>query len=132
MPELDDAFVLLLLREQSSLIVPSHRFRCFKGTASRIKGVELDVLAEESLRRHELGYPSRDIVRLPALPNPGDFHWRFGGELHMWNPDTIANLQLAARTNSKEDYRRFADFSNNEATRRATLRPDRYFLNEIS
>ena len=96
--------------------------RCFKGTASRIKGVELDVLAEEALRRHELGYPSRDVVRLPVLPNPGDFHWRSGGELHMWNPDTIANLQVAARTNSKEAYRRFADFSNNEATRRATLR----------
>ena len=96
--------------------------RCFKGTASRIKGVELDLLAEESLRRHELGYPSRDIVRLPVLPNPGDFHWRSGGELHMWNPDTIANLQLAARTNSKQAYKQFADFSNNEATRRATLR----------
>jgi glutamate synthase (NADPH/NADH) large chain len=96
--------------------------RCFKGTASRIKGVELDVLAEESLRRHELGYPSRDVVRLPVLPNPGDFHWRSGGELHMWNPDTIANLQVAARTNSREAYKRFADFSNNEATRRATLR----------
>jgi len=96
--------------------------RCFRGTASRIKGVELDVLGEESLRRHELGYPSRDVVRLPVLPNPGDFHWRSGGELHMWNPDTIANLQVAARSNSKEAYRRFADFSNNEATRRATLR----------
>jgi glutamate synthase (NADPH/NADH) large chain len=96
--------------------------RCFKGTASRIKGVELDVLAEEALRRHELGYPSRDVVRLPVLPNPGDFHWRAGGELHMWNPDTIANLQVAARTNSREAYKRFSDFSNDQATRRATLR----------
>ncbi|MBT8126254.1 MAG: glutamate synthase large subunit [Gammaproteobacteria bacterium] len=96
--------------------------RCFKGTVSRIKGVELDVLAEEALRRHELGYPSRDVVRLPVLPNPGDFHWRSGGELHMWNPDTIANLQAAARTNSRDAYQRFADFANNEATRRATLR----------
>ena len=96
--------------------------RCFKGTASRIKGVGLDVLAEEAMRRHELGYPSRNLVRLPVLPNPGDFHWRSGGELHMWNPDTIANLQTAARTNSKDAYKRFADYSNNEATRRATLR----------
>jgi glutamate synthase (NADPH/NADH) large chain len=96
--------------------------RCFQGTVSRIKGVDLNVLAEESLRRHDLGYPSRDVVRLPVLPNPGDFHWRSGGELHMWNPDTIANLQAAARTNSREAYKRFAEFSNNEATRRATLR----------
>jgi glutamate synthase (NADPH/NADH) large chain len=69
-----------------------------------------------------LGYPGRNLVRLPVLPNPGDFHWRFGGEQHMWNPDTIANLQLAARTNSKEAYSSFAKFSNEEATRKATLR----------
>ena len=96
--------------------------RSFCGTASRIKGVSLDVLAEESLRRHELGYPSRDVVRLPVLPNPGDFHWRSGGELHMWNPQTIANLQQAARSNSKEAYKQFAKYSNEHATRGATLR----------
>ncbi len=96
--------------------------RCFCGTASRIKGVGLDVLAEESLRRHELGYPQRDVVRLPVLPNPGDYHWRSGGELHMWNPDTIANLQQAARTNSREAYKEFARHSDEHATRGATLR----------
>ncbi|MFP6649045.1 MAG: glutamate synthase central domain-containing protein, partial [Pirellulaceae bacterium] len=33
--------------------------RCFSGTASRIQGVNFDVLAEESIRRHKLGYPER-------------------------------------------------------------------------
>jgi glutamate synthase (NADPH/NADH) large chain len=96
--------------------------RCFKGTASRIKGVNLEVLAEESLRRHEKAYPSRDLVRLPILDNPGDFHWRSGGEVHMWNPQTLANIQLAARTNSKEAYKQFAKVSDDDTTRRATLR----------
>ena len=96
--------------------------RCFKGTASRIKGVGFDVLAEESLRRHEIGYPSREVVSIPVLPNPGDYHWRAGGETHMWNPDTIANIQLAARTNDKDAYIKFAKFSNEEATRKSTLR----------
>jgi len=96
--------------------------RCFRGTASRIKGVGLDVLAEESLRRHEKAYPLRDLVRLPILDNPGDFHWRSGGELHMWNPETIANIQLAARTNSKAAYQAFARVSDDDSTRRATLR----------
>ena len=96
--------------------------RCFKGTASRIKGVGFDVLAEESLRRHEIGYPSREVVTIPVLPNPGDYHWRSGGETHMWNPDTIANIQLAARTNDKDAYKKFAKFSNEEATRKSTLR----------
>ncbi len=96
--------------------------RCFRGTASRIKGVDFNLLAQESLRRHELGYPSRNLVRLPVLPNPGDFHWRAGGELHMWNPETIASLQAAARTNSKQAYKDFAKHSDLHATRGATLR----------
>ncbi|MBL4711587.1 MAG: glutamate synthase large subunit, partial [Gammaproteobacteria bacterium] len=96
--------------------------RCFKGTASRIKGVNLEVLAEESLRRHEKAYPSRDVVRLPVLENPGDFHWRSGGDVHMWNPQTLAAIQLAARTNSVEAYKQFAKISDDDSTRRATLR----------
>lgn len=96
--------------------------RCFKGTASRIKGVNLEVLAEESLRRHEKAYPSRDLIKLPVLDNPGDFHWRDGGEVHMWNPETLATIQLAARTNSKDAYKKFAKVSDDDSTRRATLR----------
>ncbi|MBE9564213.1 MAG: glutamate synthase large subunit, partial [Proteobacteria bacterium] len=96
--------------------------RCFKGTASRIKGVSLEVLAEESIRRHEKAYPTRALVRMPMLDNPGDFHWRKGGETHMWNPQTLAGIQLAARTNSKEAYKQFAKVSDDDSTRRATLR----------
>src|SRR4051794_7086446 len=43
--------------------------KCFAGTASRIKGVGLDVLAQEALRRHEIGYPARPEQRLLLLPN---------------------------------------------------------------
>ena len=96
--------------------------RCFTGTASRVQGVNFDVVKQETERRHALGFPKRDSDRIPVLPNPGDFHWRSGGEAHMWNPDTIANLQIAARTNSTEAYAAFAKFSNEDATRRCTFR----------
>ena len=96
--------------------------RCFVGTASRIQGVDFDVLAEESLRRHELGYPSRPVARESVLPNPGDFHWRSGGERHMWDPESITNLQLAVRLNDAERYRQFAEHANNETTRHCALR----------
>ena len=49
--------------------------RAFKGTASRVQGVGLGVLAEEMERRHALGYPGRG-AQIAVLPNPGDFHWR--------------------------------------------------------
>ena len=96
--------------------------RCFSGTASRVQGVNFDVLIQESNRRHAIGFPKRDSDRITVLPNPGDFHWRSGGDSHMWNPDTIANLQVAARTNSAEAYAAFAKFSNEDATRRCTFR----------
>ena len=41
--------------------------------------------------------PRRPIERLPVLPNPGEFHWRAEGERHMWDPQAIADLQVAAR-----------------------------------
>ncbi len=96
--------------------------KCFTGTASRIQGVGFDVLAAESMRRHEIGYPSRDSVRLPLLPNPGEFHWRADGWSHMWNPTTIASLQVAARTNGRDAYWQFAKAVNEDAHRRCTLR----------
>ena len=73
----------------------------FVGTASRIEGVGLDVLAEESLRRHALGYPTRDTGGATVLHNMGEFHWRSGGERHMWDPTAIADIQHAARSNDE-------------------------------
>ena len=40
----------------------------------------------------------------------------------MWDPETIADLQIAARTNSADAYQRFADHVNCENTRRSNLR----------
>jgi glutamate synthase (NADPH/NADH) large chain len=95
--------------------------RAFVGTASRVEGVGLAVLTEEMTRRHELGYPSRaDNVKV--LPNPGDFHWRRHGDTHMWDPEAIANLQVAARGNSEEAYWKFSRHTNEENTRQSTLR----------
>ena len=96
--------------------------QCFVGTASRIEGVSLDVLAEEALRRFELGYPGRDQVRLNVLSNSGEFHWRADGERHMWDPESIFSLQQAAQTNDKDAYWRFAEHVNEETTRACELR----------
>ncbi len=96
---------------------------CFTGTASRIEGVGFDVLAEELLRRHEIGYPHRpDAGRLPLLPNDGQFHYRADGERHMWDPTAIANVQAAARANDQTAYWRFAKHINESDRTRCTLR----------
>ena len=67
--------------------------RAFKGTASRVQGVDLAVLAEEMERRHALGYPGRS-GNVAVLPNPGDFHWRRHGDTHMWIPRPSPTCKL--------------------------------------
>jgi len=94
----------------------------FIGTASRVEGVSMDVLAEEMQRRHSIGYPQRDQAAVSVLPNPGDFHWRRHGDTHMWDPKSVASLQAAARTNSEDAYWTFAQQVNEDNTRKATLR----------
>ena len=94
--------------------------RCFEGTASRIQGVSFEVVAEESMRRHALGYGVQESeARL--LPNQGDMHWRAQGDRHMWNPQSISSLQQAARSGDKSVYEHFAKLAN-EDTRKCTLR----------
>ncbi|NOX51601.1 MAG: glutamate synthase large subunit [Gammaproteobacteria bacterium] len=94
----------------------------FTGTASRVEGVGLGVLAEEMQKRHGFGFPSRNVVPLNVLPNPGDFHWRSHGDTHMWDPVAIAQLQNAARTNDEDAYWQFAQHMNEENTKKSTLR----------
>lgn len=96
--------------------------RCFAGTNSRIQGCSFDILAEETMRRHALGYPESKSDALPMLANVGEFHWRAEGERHGWDPAAIADIQVAARAGDKNAYRRFADHINKDAKMRYALR----------
>jgi len=95
---------------------------CFCGTASRIEGVTFDVLAEETLRRHTLGFPERADHRAVQLPNLGEYHWRAEGEKHAWSPTAISDLQIAARNNNEDAYWRFARTVNQDNRNRCSLR----------
>ena len=66
----------------------------FTGTASRIGGIGIDVLSTEAMERHFRAYPRTDR---DVLPVGGMLQWRRDGELHIWNPDTIAKLQHSVR-----------------------------------
>ena len=96
--------------------------KCFVGTASRIQGVGFQVLAEETFRRHALGFPESANGHLPTLINPGEFHWRAEGERHGWDPQAIADLQVAARNGDKNAYWRFAEHINRDNKMQYALR----------
>jgi glutamate synthase domain-containing protein 2/glutamate synthase domain-containing protein 1/glutamate synthase domain-containing protein 3 len=119
--------------------------RHFTGTASRIGGIGLDVLAVEALRRHErAGWVGPLDHHDELLPVGGVYAWRRDGEHHMWNPETIALVQHAVRSANGNvtaalegdaaagaevrdspaytKYREYASAVNDDAARKATLR----------
>src|SRR6516165_189873 len=96
--------------------------RHFTGTASRIGGVGLEVLAREAIERHARAYP---VPHDELLPVGGIYAWRRDGEYHMWNPDTIANLQHAVGGHNgdpRTTYAEFARMANEESVRNSLLR----------
>ncbi|HET9958766.1 MAG TPA: glutamate synthase large subunit [Polyangiaceae bacterium] len=95
--------------------------RYFTGTTSRISGIDLDVIAEESRRRHEVAFPKAK-QQLPLLPMGGQYHYRAQAERHLWNPTTVAKLQHAVRMEDVKSYKEYAAFINDARDGLITLR----------
>ncbi len=96
--------------------------KCFVGTVSRVKGSNFARLAEEAVRRHNLGWPKGSDIFFETYVNPGDYHYRIGGEKHMWDPESIAWLQRATWQNDPDSFKKFSDHQNQRGTNQATLR----------
>jgi glutamate synthase (NADPH) large chain len=93
----------------------------FTGTASRIEGVGLDVLAEEAIRKHRHAFrPLTDFETELAVG--GNYHWRASGEYHLYNPQTIAKLQHAVRQQSFATFQEYTDLIDNQNRQLCTLR----------
>src|SRR5208282_3843824 len=66
----------------------------FTWTASRVSGVDIDVIAQEVLTRHHKAYPDRQ-VNGRLLEVGGQYQFRRDGEYHLFNPETVHKLQYA-------------------------------------
>jgi glutamate synthase (NADPH/NADH) len=95
--------------------------RCFKGTASRIQGSTFELIAEDGFRFHERGFPTRSTIGIQGLPESGEYHWRDGGEPHVNDPTSIANIQDAVRTKNDKSYEAYSK-SEYEQIKNCTLR----------
>src|SRR5581483_5944896 len=89
--------------------------RYFTGTATRIEGVGLQQIAEESVRRHRDAFGDALIYK-SMLDVGGDYAVRVRGEDHVWNAATVRTLQHAVRGNSYEQYRAYAKILNEQDT----------------
>ena len=96
--------------------------RYFTRTPSRIQGIGLDTVEEETLQRHRSAFDDPFVPGMQELDMGGQYQWRRHGEHHQWNPEAIAKLQYATRANDLRAYREFAEQVNDQSRRMATLR----------
>jgi len=86
-----------------------------------VEGVSLDSIAEEVCRRHRAAFPERGQFP-PMLQPGGQYQWRSDGEYHLFNPETIHKLQLAARTNSYVVFKEYCREVDDQLRHLCTLR----------
>ena len=96
--------------------------RYFTWTQSRIDGVGIEEIEQECRRRHETAYLDHRVNGHRELHPGGQYQWREGAELHMWDPDTIAKLQYAVRANDAKAFEEFTRLANREDSRQSTIR----------
>jgi glutamate synthase (NADPH/NADH) large chain len=92
----------------------------FSGTATRIEGLSIEMLEEETVRRHKNAY---DFTFFPGTLEPGGFHYyRKNGDAHLYNPLTIHKLQLATRENDYKVFKEYSKLIDDQQEKFVTLR----------
>ncbi|MEU3076722.1 glutamate synthase large subunit [Streptomyces laurentii] len=95
----------------------------FNGTATKIGGAGLDVVAQEVAARHAKAYPASGIAPAHrALEIGGEYQWRREGEPHLFDPETVFRLQHATRTKRYDIFKKYTGRVNEQSERLMTLR----------
>ncbi len=93
----------------------------FTGTSTRIEGIGLDEIAKEIDLRCSNALEINPVAPT-MLPAGGQYNFRFGGERHLWTPETISLIQQATRENDYSIYKRYAQLINDQSKKQSTLR----------
>ena len=94
----------------------------FTRTPSRIGGIGLEGVAEETLRRHEHAWPRTTVPSVLELDVGGRYAWRRKGEAHVLAPEVVASLQRSTQINSREEFRKYQKLIDEQQTKLLTLR----------
>ncbi len=71
--------------------------------------------------RHAHAFPEQSGESVP-LAAGGQYQWRTDGEYHLFNPETIHQLQKAVRTGSYATFKSYAELINDQSKQLCTLR----------
>ncbi len=93
----------------------------FAGTASRIEGIGLDVLAREAQMKHAYAFQPLTESETELVVG-GHYQFRIGGEYHLLNPETIGKLQHSVRQNNAKTFEEYTSLIDDQSRNLCTLR----------
>ena len=95
----------------------------FVGATSRLGGVGIDVIAQETIKRHHIAYPpGGEIPGSKRLQIGGEYQWRREGEPHLFNPETVFKLQHATRNKRFDIFKQYTKSVDDQSKALMTLR----------
>ncbi len=95
----------------------------FVGATSRLGGVGIETIAQETIKRHHIAYPpGGEIPGSKKLQIGGEYQWRREGEPHLFDPETVFTLQHATRAKRFDVFKRYTARVDDQSKRLMTLR----------
>ncbi len=92
----------------------------FKGTPSRIGGVGYEEIFKEAMMFHHDAFKNPE--KKVTFSTVGEYHYRNNGEFHAWNPQSIALLQWATRSDDYTVYKKFSKLVDDQNAQPAFIR----------
>lgn len=95
----------------------------FVGATSRLGGAGIEIIAQETIKRHHIAYPpGGEIPGAKKLQIGGEYQWRREGEPHLFDPETVFTLQHATRSKRFDVFKRYTERVDDQSRRLMTLR----------
>lgn len=95
----------------------------FVGATSRLGGAGIEIIAQETIKRHHIAYPpGGEIPGAKKLQIGGEYQWRREGEPHLFDPETVFTLQHATRSKRFDVFKRYSNRVDDQSRRLMTLR----------
>ena len=89
--------------------------KCFKGTASRIGGLDFEGIQREIKERYK-------IQPRYTLRDGGIYQWKRDGEFHLFNPQSIHLLQMSTQLNDYTTFKKYSKVIDDQDKQACTLR----------
>ena len=93
----------------------------FRGTVSRIEGLDIEALEKETRLRHTEAVNAIK-KHSEVLNNDGEYQWRKDGVNHILTPEAIAKIQEATSRNDYKAYKEFSNIINDQSKKLLTIR----------